>query len=779
MLPENLSDCVNLQYVKSNYCKKCQNTNENVEERFLDASEVMSPCSSMECKLQNCEFSFIKKELLSKDRLIANLEARISDQCELINLYKATKGTNIENHCDRSSDAPSKNSTQNHIASSSNANKNSVVPCTNPQTVRTTVKHNTRVISNVPQPLVRTHNPIKANDVAESIAEILPKANHQSTGGNNSKEEFTEVVHKKQTTADDVKNYLCQMFPEVKCEQLNSQYPNYYSSFKVTIYKDHLEQATEPSIWPNGACKKNSSFNELDTQIDFDKWDDLCPQQLSDFLCNKVVKLKNPKTCFSAFHINIQGITDKTDKLSLFLDDYPFDVLCFSEHFLNQGCLNQIHIPGYMLACYYCRSVRERGGVCIFIKNNIKFKPLCFKEFNTERDSEFCGLDLGECVIVCTYRSSCCPDRRPYLRNLEALLSKLYNKPNTKKVIIMGDVNFHFNVPSHDLTQLLNLIESFGLNQTIFKPTRNHNCLDNILTDFSDNNFKSDIFDASLSDHSGQFILVNNKLNSSKSEKLVIKISVGGLNRLRESISNHDWSSFMGKNQDVDFLGRALTDFYTSSIKNNFPVLIKSHQNSAPLVNWFTDKLKHTRKQLEIMKSISNIIECPRYNDFTKFLSKEYENEIRLSKQQAYDSLFLNAKNKAKVAWKIINTERNKKGMSVSDSMLSSELLNTFFTGVAKGVITKMPSLNRNEFLPKTPPTSASSFFLGPVSEPEVYSAFFSLNNSPSVDIFEVNYKILANTIDLIIGPLTSLINKCFTTGVFPTTFKISRVLPL
>nr|CAI5861723.1 unnamed protein product [Callosobruchus analis] len=284
-LPENLNDCVNLQYVKSNYCKKCQNINENVEERFLDASEVMSPCSSMECKLQNCEFSFIKKELLSKDRLIANLEARISDQCELINLYKATKGTNIENHCDRSSDAPSKNSTQNHIASSSNANKNSVVPCTNPQTVRTTVKHNTRVISNVPQPSVRTHNPIKAKDVAESIAEIQPKANHQSTGGNNSKEEFTEVVHKKrrpvivgkntlncslktsdtlaflhvyklhpETTADDVKNYLCQMFPKVKCEQLNSQYPNYYSSFKVTIYKDHLEQATEPSIWPNGAC---------------------------------------------------------------------------------------------------------------------------------------------------------------------------------------------------------------------------------------------------------------------------------------------------------------------------------------------------------------------------------------------------------------------------------------------------------------------------------------------------------------------------------------------
>nr|CAI5820634.1 unnamed protein product [Callosobruchus analis] len=143
-------------------------------------------------------------------------------------------------------------------------------------------------------------------------------------------------------------------------------------------------------------------------------------------------------------------------------------------------------------------------------------------------------------------------------------------------------------------------------------------------------------------------------------------------------------------------------------------------------------------------------------NGATKFLSKEYKNEIRLSKQQAYDSVFSNAKNKAKVPWKIINTERNKKGMSVSDSTLSCEELNNFFSGAAIDVITELPSLNMNVVLPKTPLTSASSFYLGSVSQPEVYNAFLSLNSSPSVETFEVNYKILANTIDLIIGPITS-----------------------
>lgn len=57
-----------------------------------------------------------------------------------------------------------------------------------------------------------------------------------------------------ETTVADVKNFLEPIFPEVQVEQLNSKYPNYYSSFKVIINETKLDAAMTPTLWPAGAC---------------------------------------------------------------------------------------------------------------------------------------------------------------------------------------------------------------------------------------------------------------------------------------------------------------------------------------------------------------------------------------------------------------------------------------------------------------------------------------------------------------------------------------------
>ena len=41
-----------------------------------------------------------------------------------------------------------------------------------------------------------------------------------------------------------------------------------------------------------------------------------------------------------------------------------------------------------------------------------------------------------------------------------------------------------------------------------------------------------------------------------------------------------------------------------------------------------------------------------------------------------------------------------------------------------------------------------------------------------------MNSRILKETADLIVHPFTALINSCFSVGMFPNTFKITKVLP-
>lgn len=80
------------------------------------------------------------------------------------------------------------------------------------------------------------------------------------------------------------------------------------------------------------------------------------------------VKSVSRSDTVSLFHVNIQCISNKLDQLSLFLDKYKFDIVCLSEHWLDQCTLESINIPMYSLANFFCREPNKHGGVLIFIK---------------------------------------------------------------------------------------------------------------------------------------------------------------------------------------------------------------------------------------------------------------------------------------------------------------------------------------------------------------------------------------------------------------------------
>lgn len=60
---------------------------------------------------------------------------------------------------------------------------------------------------------------------------------------------------------DELSVILKPKFPEVICDKINSRYPQYYSSFKVTIDACNFESAFNPDLWPKGA-KINQFFHQ-------------------------------------------------------------------------------------------------------------------------------------------------------------------------------------------------------------------------------------------------------------------------------------------------------------------------------------------------------------------------------------------------------------------------------------------------------------------------------------------------------------------------------------
>ena len=87
------------------------------------------------------------------------------------------------------------------------------------------------------------------------------------------------------------------------------------------------------------------------------------------------------------YHQNICGLRSKVNH------DLPH-LICISEHHLNNVEMDYIHLPNYKLGAKYCRTSSLKGGVCIFIHNNIKFQVIKLDLFCRDKDIEVCAVKL-------------------------------------------------------------------------------------------------------------------------------------------------------------------------------------------------------------------------------------------------------------------------------------------------------------------------------------------------------------------------------------------------
>jgi hypothetical protein len=94
------------------------------------------------------------------------------------------------------------------------------------------------------------------------------------------------------------------------------------------------------------------------------------------------------------FHQNIRGLRNKHNELFWHLSHDCPHILCLSEHHLNEAELQSIHFTDYLLWAIYCRKTFFKGGVCIFVAKNLKYKTIHLDKYNIDKDIETCAIQL-------------------------------------------------------------------------------------------------------------------------------------------------------------------------------------------------------------------------------------------------------------------------------------------------------------------------------------------------------------------------------------------------
>lgn len=499
---------------------------------------------------------------------------------------------------------------------------------------------------------------------------------------------------------------------------------------------------------------------------------------------------------FNILHLNVQCIRNKIEQIELCLHENNVDVICITEHWLNMFETESIKLHGYVLSAIFCRKQFKNGGVAIFVRENlsINVKEINFlKSFCKEKILEIVGIEIklktDTLNIIALYRSPIENNVEIFLKDLDCILSRTCLKTHAKTVLC-GDLNIDYLSESTHKYDLVNIMSSYNIKNLISEATRitanSKKSIDYMCVNFNQC-VSCSVIHSDLSDHSAQLLMLNKSQCSSPTYVTKRIFNLSNYQTFTSYISREQWLNvYMANNVNEAFELFSSTLMYYINISFPFTKVYVSNKNKSK--PWVTQGIKNSSVQLKILHK--KMLQTNAKVDILNFkrYKQIYRQVLKKAKVLYNDNFYRDSSNKSQAVWKIINNNignRSSRENSIcelfiddkteSDPLKLANLFNNFFINIPKQLNNNLPT--KNNYMPSiiTYPT----FYLDTVSETEVCNIIMSMKKSNSVGFDGISSNLLIKYLQFFIKPLTYLINFSFAEGVFPSSLKIAKIIPL
>lgn len=502
---------------------------------------------------------------------------------------------------------------------------------------------------------------------------------------------------------------------------------------------------------------------------------------------------------FKVIHQNTQGISNKLGEIEVFVTEISCDLLCVTEHWSKKEEAQSLQIPGFVQGDFYCRNKYKHGGVGIFIGEQYKYKVLSyFRDLCIDKHFECVGvkvyLDTSNYIVVVNiYRS---PDGNIniFLENLNEVLNFITNKNLQKHVILCGDFNINFLKNSKNLTDLLDMLNSYYLIPTIKEPTRLANCIDNICIHIEDKEYcDSKVINTAIADHHAQMLTIRldtPKIRENKTYYTRQIYNKNNINYFCSLLANEGWKEVLNLDLDVNVQFDLFSDLLVYYYELAFPLKKKTLSKNKEK-KWISQGIKISAQKLKdlYLLTIDGAEETKMYyKNYYKKYKSIYRQVINKAKKMYNNSIVAEAENKSKAAWKIINknkiteqTNNTEIKLKVENVKVNSgsevpDQFNQFFNKMTKDLTENLENV---EYIQTLSIRHSNSLFFKPVTELEILKVITELKNSNSFGDDNISNNLLKHCKNLISKPLTALINNSLSKGIFPNKLKISKIIPI
>lgn len=545
-----------------------------------------------------------------------------------------------------------------------------------------------------------------------------------------------------------------------------------------------------------------SKFDESEKSENIFNHDcDMCEiENLDPVKCNKM------NTEYSIMHINIQSLPAKLSKLEVLINrlaksniEIQFILLC--ETFLNQNNAHLYNIEGYTFISRHRQTIK-RGGVGIYVKNDIKFIRRTDLEINREGVFESVFIQTQSqnkknAIIGEIYRVPGTNETES-INAYDNILVKLNNE---KRDIFIGtDQNYDYiKINQHKKTaDLLNVFLNNAIIPTITKPTRithqSATLIDNIYTKIKSNTFYSAVLMTDISDHQ-PICLFTEKAVKNKKKSLTFfarKLNCNAVDKITNALEHCDWNILDSKTTEEAFI--FFTDKVKTLIDRYAPSKLIQIPSKQVIQNpWITKGLLISSQTLDKLYKLK--INKPKTNlHYINYINHRnvYNNLKRLTKKQYFSEQLDLYKMDIRKTWQTLNQiigRKNDKtslseffeidGKKTNNPLTISNGFCKYFSEVGQKFADAIPKANKHfaEYLTSEP--CKNSMFFTPTDPEEIDKIITSLLPKTSCGVDNISTKLLKMMKSSIKVPLTKLINKSLESGVVPQIMKIAKVIPL
>ena len=368
--------------------------------------------------------------------------------------------------------------------------------------------------------------------------------------------------------------------------------------------------------------------------------------------------------------------------------------------------------------------------------------------------------------------------------------------PENNQCFIIGDFNIDLLASSSNqrVNKFKDVMSSLSYTPLILNPTRitheSATLIDNVFTNITDNVLKSGILVNDVSDHLSAFAISTLSTNTSSATKFYKRIiNDDNIRKFQRHLRTIDWNVTCESN-DVDDRFDYFMNHLTVAYNQCFPLkeICRKKIDRNP---WFTKDLRKMCRKKNILyrKYLRNPTEYRR-SVYTQQRNK-VSSAIRHEKQNYYRNRFSKVRNDIKGTWGVINDVLNKtrtkvqsfnikhNNMDISNPQEVVNLYNEYFRSIGSQIVKELPSNSKsfNDFL--HPRNCTESFFLKPIEPSEIIKIVsqFKANKSPGHD--EIDPNVLKKSIQYLAIPLCNIFNLSFQQGLFPSSLKVAKVVPI